>query len=441
MMPLFNTGAGFFAKGVVEQGNVNRQLSLQEVALDLQKTKFKAELDAAQKEQAGKFIEELVSIAGDMKKNFKGTSEEFATSKAGQGAMELIAKAQEVAQQTGINFSGESALDATKTEVDEALLKAEGEVRGTGAKIEAAGDDPTMQSALGVAPPDPNSMVLVHPGTGDFKMIPDATTPGGRQQVARLARAGYVKSTFSFQPTAAGDFPGVQKKEVIQFRDQEVASLTALDILDEMEGSLDESATLTGFASATFKSVTGAVGSVQQLAKVMGGEATVGNKVVDESLLLEQSYDFSKFKEPSLNTGAFRSNMISLAYMRARSLDPSGRVSDQDVQNMINSMGADSGNKDLIRGAFGAVRRQIKFAIRNRHKVLSRDDPNVPALDPRFSDDRPDPLADAVTSAMSSMSPEQKTKFVEWLTDKNTPLTEEEKRLFEGAEKAIEGAQ
>lgn len=411
-MALFDVGTGFFLGGVTDQANKVRQFGLQEAQLDLQRGQLARALDKDQKDQAMGFISEMVSIASEMKKNYGGTSDTFNSSKVGKSALALVKKAEDIALQVGLPFSGMSSLDATPTAADEAVTQATAEIAGAETKIDASEDDPQKQKALGVEPPKPESMTLVN-ASGDFQFIRDTRTPEGQAKLRRLEEAGYFKTTAQFQPQSGSDFPGIQKSEASEFRDLESATLTALDLVNEIESTLGEDATLTGFAQKTFTTLTGAASSLQQLAKLFGGEATVGNKVVDESLLLTQSYNFSKFEEPSLNTGAFRSNMITLAYLRARSLDPAGRVSDQDVQNMLNSMGGDTGNKDLIRGGLDAVRKQLRFSIRNRYSVLSKST-TLPPLDERFMDEAPKkfPRVDAIMG-QTNVTPEDLDKLSE----------------------------
>ena len=66
-MALFNTGTGLFLGGVAQQRNMDRQLSVQEAQVGLQKTKLGIEMDQSQKDQASGFIEELVTIAAGIK--------------------------------------------------------------------------------------------------------------------------------------------------------------------------------------------------------------------------------------------------------------------------------------------------------------------------------------------------------------------------------------
>lgn len=150
-MALFGTETGLFLGGVTEQSNKNRALSVQEAQIGLEKTKLGIQIDNDQKTQASKMIEELVTLAADMKANYPGTSEEFYTSKAGESAAALLQTANGLAQQVNLPSIDYSArLEATPTPIDVAAVEAKAAITGVETKIASSGADQTKAKALGV---------------------------------------------------------------------------------------------------------------------------------------------------------------------------------------------------------------------------------------------------------------------------------------------------
>lgn len=389
---------GFFLGGVADEKARDRTLNVQERQVGLGEEQMVEERRQGVLKSVRENMKRTREMFLKMKGDFRGTTAEF-NEQLGGRLQAIAGELNQTAAAVGEPGLGPGfflELDQTPTVTEASQTEAEGEVAATGIKIEAAGDDPQKQEALGVRI-EPKSSTLFNPKTNNWVTLPDIRSPEGRGRYERLLRAGYVEAPLSVQAAKGEDIglPGPSDSEAGKYRDAEVSAMTALDILGEMEESLGGDATLTGAAQSVFTALTGAVGSVQQLVRVSGGWAEKGGQRVNERDLLDaESYDFSVFEDESLNTGAFRSNVVALAYMLARASDPSGRVSDADVQNQIQRLGADSGNKDLIRGSIKAVRNQIKKYMKNRHEVLSRDTEGMPALSDRFSDKKPFPKVD-----------------------------------------------
>jgi len=62
-----------------------------------------------------------------------------------------------------------------------------------------------------------------------------------------------------------------------------------------------------------------------------------------ESMKKKINWDFlERFGVAAEGRARLKSSIVTLAYIRARTLDPSGRVSDKDLANAIQSLGADA---------------------------------------------------------------------------------------------------
>lgn len=64
--------------------------------------------------------------------------------------------------------------------------------------------------------------------------------------------------------------------------------------------------------------------------------------------------DESQVRETAKKSQEVLNSMIALAYMSAKAKDPAGRLSDQDLQLELRSLGADSGSADLLKTALAS---------------------------------------------------------------------------------------
>lgn len=177
--------------------------------------------------------------------------------------------------------------------------------------------------------------------------------PGTGEVGAEIGRGPSVQ----FQPQT------LPKSALGDFANAEVSTRVALGELDRVQEQINTEDTFSGAIGTLATSLAGAIGAVKQTAALFGS---------NDDPLFEAEYDFSEFTGAGAATAAFRSNILNLAYLLARSAEPGGRLSDRDVQNQINRLAATSGSKESINAAMEEVRRGVKQAFRIRHEVISR---------------------------------------------------------------------
>ena len=109
--------------------------------------------------------------------------------------------------------------------------------------------------------------------------------------------------------------------------------------------------TVLGGAGATIRFAQSLKAQASQLARAFSGDhfdgATSGDLTVAQ-ILDPKRYNFEGLQAISAATTKVKANIIAMAYIIARARDPSGRLSDFDVQVAMDSLGFDSNDKDII---------------------------------------------------------------------------------------------
>ena len=266
-MALFDQGAGFFLGGVAQQQNVSRQLSVQEAQLGLQKTRLGIEMDQSQKDQAGGFIEELVTIAAGIKENFPGTSEEFAQSKAAQSVESLLGKADELAGQTGLPAVDYRAkLSAIPTVIDVAQSEARQDIVKAEAKISASAGDPQKEKALGVGREGARFANFRMP---NGKIV--AVNLNDPQQIANLPPGAQILTSFGVEATSADALTGQTPKEIRGIRAKIEGLQADISVLEDTREAFKKTPQAGGILGALIEKGTGVLEQLPLLGDDLAG--------------------------------------------------------------------------------------------------------------------------------------------------------------------------
>lgn len=90
-----------------------------------------------------------------------------------------------------------------------------------------------------------------------------------------------------------------------------------------------------------------------------------------------EQYDFSAFPEEARRASGVRSNTLALAFAIANAREP-GRLTDQDVQRALDTIGASSGSVDQLRGAMDEA---VVDAIRTIDDAIAIEQSNFEGTD------------------------------------------------------------
>jgi hypothetical protein len=191
-------------------------------------------------------------------------------------------------------------------------------------------------------------------------------------------RDGVLVGQAPFQLTGIDDLP---KNEKAKWNEYHVATLDTL----AMNKRLREQAASTQLGVAGFMTRFGDafVEQGRQLSKF--GTEIVNNKVVDNGSLLDPSLYKTTFENffsgEAKKSSAMQANLVSYAFSRARSRDPGGRLSDQDIEFELRAMGQSgfmSGSANQIIAALEEQEQFIKLGFENRWRVSFPDKPFDP---------------------------------------------------------------
>jgi len=196
---------------------------------------------------------------------------------------------------------------------------------------------------------------------------------------------------------------GQGKSPTDKYSDAMLESQTAVGLIDRTRGLLASGAPVgaVGFLSQT---LDGFRGQLEQLGGVIkfgqpgeaGGETSLRqlqnpagtnllwNKFTSEAGLKEQFSWISR--ESAADAQKIKSNILLLAFAVARSIEPGGRLSNQDIQGVLTALGAGGPltNANQMNAALGAIedyvitRMQDKYDDLKRRGLFGESDPGMP---------------------------------------------------------------
>ncbi|MCH9050211.1 MAG: hypothetical protein IIA72_03925 [Proteobacteria bacterium] len=141
--------------------------------------------------------------------------------------------------------------------------------------------------------------------------------------------------------------------------------------------------TVLGGAGSTIRFAQSLKAQAGQLARAFSGDhfdgATSGDLTVAQ-MLDPKRYNFEGLQAISAATTKVKANIIAMAYIIARARDPSGRLSDFDVQVAMESLGFDSNDKDIIAATISDRVREVVENSANFIEIATGKRPDLPAL-------------------------------------------------------------
>jgi hypothetical protein len=190
---------------------------------------------------------------------------------------------------------------------------------------------------------------------------------------------GAVAVSLGVQAETPGALIGGQPA-IKELRTQETATRVVLGDIQRMKQQLAEGGTFTSVVSSAVRSVNSLVGTALQASAALGFD--------ERNLLNPESYELENFfGEEAAKSAAFRSNVVKLAYALARSNDPGARLTEPDVENALEQLGTDSGDKAVIAATLDEVASGAVRGFEAAFKTADRQSPgNFGKFPPDFAD-------------------------------------------------------
>ena len=182
-----------------------------------------------------------------------------------------------------------------------------------------------------------------------------------------------------------GRTPGdVQKMKVqAELKQIQAVSETGFQLANKIEGIARKNKSILGMVGGIQTFIDTAKNQVLETAKIFGGGAEINGRTVKERTLLNPAlYDIKLPRgigEAAADRAAFKSTVTTLAFIRARSLNPDGRISDMDVRQALKSFGADSGSWNQFESAVLSFKEDLYTQYVANHKAVHGVDSQVPA--------------------------------------------------------------
>ena len=171
-----------------------------------------------------------------------------------------------------------------------------------------------------------------------------------------------------------------------KFNLDQQAFQTSSNLVGRMLGQLASRDILTGMAGGFVSGWENVTDQVLQIARAMGATAyrhlPDGREVpVDETELLNR--DIYNWGKAELST-QLQSNITQLAYSLARAMDPSGRLSDYDVQVQVDRITAGYQSKSRMAASLVEINNQLVNNMKSTYRIAKNNE--MPGTQGTFED-------------------------------------------------------
>jgi hypothetical protein len=183
-------------------------------------------------------------------------------------------------------------------------------------------------------------------------------------------RVGVTQKTL--QSDDPGDIFGGSGDKITDRNTREVvgSAENMLSAIDRIKQKVDEMPQASmGLPGATARLIDNAASSVMGFADLFGGIAMIGDQEVQESFLLDTRLYQDMFVGPAVESAGLQSMQVGLAYALARSANPDGRISDQDVRSQMERVRLGGSSKPQIQAAIFEVEREVLSNTANHLRI------------------------------------------------------------------------
>ena len=146
---------------------------------------------------------------------------------------------------------------------------------------------------------------------------------------------------------------------------------------------LQDSKTVFGGAGAGIRFAQGLKAQATQLARAFSSdhfEGGTGKSLSVAEILNPERYEFDGMQAIAAANVRIKANVVAMAYVLARARDPSGRLSDFDVQASMETLGFQSNDKDIIAATLSDRVREVTENSANFIESATGKRPDLPTL-------------------------------------------------------------
>ena len=273
----------------------------------------------------------------------------------------------QLSETTGLNFVSAEVLEQEAGRPSLQRIESEEEAKARG---KAKFREPKGKAVNILLPDGKRASGRELPG-GELKIVGD----GG---VLTAAPPGSLKMTLQAAPKDLPD--AALNRKVMQTK---ATMGNFVRMASETITFLRNPKTVLGGAGATIRFAQSLKAQASQLARAFSGDhfdgATSGDLTVAQ-ILDPKRYNFEGIQAISAATTKVKANIIAMAYIIARARDPSGRLSDFDVQVAMESLGFDSNDKDIIAATISDRVREVVENSANFIEIATGKRPDLPVL-------------------------------------------------------------
>jgi hypothetical protein len=152
----------------------------------------------------------------------------------------------------------------------------------------------------------------------------------------------------------------------------EQSTRNLVDLIDRVDSQIDAvpqaGLGLTGMGLRGINEIGAELSGIYEL---LGGSDIIDDEEVRPGSLMDPSlYDFPE--DMAGASAAIKSNYVTLAYLKARALDPAGRLAKDDVALAMQSLGGDWAQKSKMKIALRETKWQALNGLKNYYKTIRR---------------------------------------------------------------------
>ena len=256
--------------------------------------------------------------------------------------------------------------------------------------------------------------IVKNPNTGLYTNVSGGRLMPWMVNYNVLVRAGRTDEAKAAEDRAlTGTKPGAGEKEVTNFENQLAGADVAFSLMDQIRGQVAQrGASIMGITGSLSQALSGGLAQfaaltginldrpTEQLAAEFNRRFFADPQISDRT---KSAFSWLE-RDNSPQAQAFKSNMLILGPTIAKSLDPGGRLSNQDVQQALQIIGQAGANLLTDPRAVNAALDQVEAYISNTLDARRR---RITAINQRYPDPVPIRKPAAPAQPASQQAPAQ----------------------------------
>ncbi len=214
---------------------------------------------------------------------------------------------------------------------------------------------------------------LFNPKTGAKQITNKYEYPVGTRVVGYDSEGNAIVET-TRGPTQTTTQPaGLSRPASEKLRQDEASVTLTVNTIRQVQDIVGQDPSVIGAVGKAQRFIDSASAQLMTASKMAGGSSIVKGRIGNDSQLLNPNeYDFRSFAPGATKSAQVKSLLVKLAYLRARTNDPQGRLSKEDVEMALSEIGGATGSPAQMNAVLNMIADNVQTEYALRYEVLTR---------------------------------------------------------------------